>query len=287
MENIINELTIDDTTEIQNDEKADDTKNQTDDRIEVNELHHNVENHRSVSAIVQELQKELERPIMEVMYFISLSRQLDAESINFFLWQSWRPWPDLESPDADACGTLKHDNTIPTSNHAKPLHPLSDLTEEDQNLARHLSDMGFPLSRAARAIRDLGGEDNKKIVEYLLAVQSLEENGISGDDAEKALALTQYDQNKARIYYESLCTLRDLGFPEDEASVALLKCNIDRDRALDLLIAWTNRCRYSLNTINCEIFSCDLILRENEVVVKEIEVFISREKYRVKSQRIF
>ena len=40
--------------------------------------------------------------------------------------------------------------------------------------------MGFPLSRAARAIRDLGGQDNKKIVEYLLAVQSLEETGISG-----------------------------------------------------------------------------------------------------------
>lgn len=114
---------------------------------------------------------------------------------------------------------------------------MTDLTEEEQKLARHLSDMGFPLSRAARAVRDLGGEDNKKVVEYLLAVQSLEEIGIAGDDAEKALALTQYDQNKARVYHESLCTLRDLGFAEDEASVALLKCNIDRDRALDLLIA--------------------------------------------------
>lgn len=137
-------------------------------------------------------------------------------------------------------GSLKHDDLTSSSlsNHvAKPPNPLSDLTEEDQKLARHLSDMGFPLSRAARAVRDLGGEDNKKVVEYLLAVQSLEEIGMSGDDAEKALALTQYDQNKARIYYESLCTLRDLGFPEDKASVALLKCNIDRDRALDLLIA--------------------------------------------------
>lgn len=97
--------------------------------------------------------------------------------------------------------------------------------------------MGFPLSRAARAIRDLGGQDNKKIVEYLLAVQSLEETGISGEDAEKALALTEYNQKKAKAYYENLCTLRDLGFSEEEASAALLKCNIDRDRALDFLIA--------------------------------------------------
>ena len=114
---------------------------------------------------------------------------------------------------------------------------LADLSEEDQKLARHLSDMGFPLSRAARAILNLGGSDNKKIVEYLLAVQSLEDDlGISEDTAEKALELTQYDQEKAKVFYKNLCTLRDLGFSEDQASTALLKCNIDRDKALDLLI---------------------------------------------------
>lgn len=123
------------------------------------------------------------------------------------------------------------------SNQAALMNLLLDLTEEDKKLARHLNDMGFPLSRAARAIRDLGGEDNKKIVEYLLSVQSLEETGISGENAEKALALTEYNQEKAKVYYENLCTLRDLGFPEEEASAALLKCNIDRDRALDFLIA--------------------------------------------------
>lgn len=114
---------------------------------------------------------------------------------------------------------------------------LAGLSLEDQKLAKRLSDMGFPLSRVARAIRDLEGQDNKKIVEYLLAIQSLEDFGMSEDAAVKALALTQYDQHKAKVYYESLCTLRDLGFPEDKASMALLKCNIDRDSALDLLIA--------------------------------------------------
>ena len=97
--------------------------------------------------------------------------------------------------------------------------------------------MGFSLSRVTRAIRDLNGQDNKKIVEYLLAIQSLEDLGMTEDAAVKALALTQYDQQKAKVYYESLCTLRDLGFPEDKASMALLKCNIDRDSALELLIA--------------------------------------------------
>lgn len=114
---------------------------------------------------------------------------------------------------------------------------LLDLTEEDKKLARHLTDMGFSLPKVVRAIRDLSGQKNKKVVEYLLAVQSLEEMGISGADAEKALTLTECNQEKAKAYYENLCTLRDLGFPEDEVSAALLKCNIDRDKALDFLIA--------------------------------------------------
>lgn len=97
--------------------------------------------------------------------------------------------------------------------------------------------MGFPLSRAARAIGDLGGKDNKKVVEYLLAVQWLEELGLPGDDAEKALALNDYDQERAKKYHDNLCTLKDLGFSEDEASKALLKFNTDRDKALDYLCA--------------------------------------------------
>lgn len=39
-------------------------KNQVDNQADVDA--HNVENHRSVSAIMQDLQKELERPVMEV-----------------------------------------------------------------------------------------------------------------------------------------------------------------------------------------------------------------------------
>ncbi|XP_018338438.1 PREDICTED: uncharacterized protein LOC108746273 isoform X2 [Trachymyrmex septentrionalis] len=172
LENIINELTIDDTSEICKEEEAD-TESHVDD--EADKDTHSIENHRSVSTIMQELQKELERPVME----------------------NWKPWPDLESPDSDA--------------HVVP--------------------------RAARAVLELGRMHEKKIVEYLLAVQSLEETGVPSDYAETALTLAQHDQSKAKMYYENLCTLKDLGFPEDEASAALVKCNFDRDKALDLLIA--------------------------------------------------
>ncbi|XP_066587872.1 ubiquitin-associated protein 1 [Prorops nasuta] len=165
--------------------------------------------YQSVSEIVQGLQKELE---------------------------NWKPWPDLESPEANVSNFQQHSDLRVQSN-SKLTNPLSDLLEEDKQLAQQLADMGFPIARAARGVRDLGGDDNKKVIEYLLAVQSLEENGIPGDDAEKALVLTEYNQDKAKAYCKNLYTLKDLGFSEDQASLALLKCNIDRDKALDFLIS--------------------------------------------------
>lgn len=150
--------------------------------------------------------------------------------------QNWKPWPDLESPDGDSSPNAKRLSSNSSSESTLP-NPLLELKEDDQKLVKHLNDMGFPLSRAARAINNRGGKDNKRIVEYLLAVQYLEELGITGDDAEKALSLNEYDQEKAKTYYENLCTLKDLGFTEDQASKALLKCDIDRDKALDYLCA--------------------------------------------------
>jgi ubiquitin-protein ligase len=71
LENIINELSIDDISEIQK-EDINDTKNQeTSDQADTDT--HNMENHRSVSVIVQELQKELERSVMEVIRYFLIS----------------------------------------------------------------------------------------------------------------------------------------------------------------------------------------------------------------------
>lgn len=130
--------------------------------------------------------------------------------------------------------TLKQSSSVDQKELART---LADLSPEEQNMAKRLNDMGFPLYRVARAICDLKGQDDKKIIEYLLAIQSLEDSGMPEDDAMKTLALFENDQQKAKVYYESLCYLRDLGFPENRASMALLKCNIDRDSALDFLCA--------------------------------------------------
>lgn len=64
----MNELSIDDATEISK-EDVDDTKPQTESQTDMD----STENHRSVSVIMQELQKELERPVMEVRFLFFTS----------------------------------------------------------------------------------------------------------------------------------------------------------------------------------------------------------------------
>ncbi|XP_014206142.1 ubiquitin-associated protein 1 [Copidosoma floridanum] len=179
----------------------------------VNSNKHTDVKQSEVSLIVQELQKELDQSSIENHSSLS----------------------DLESPSFRRIAEVPKEKTY--MDPKEIARKLADLPLEDQNLAKRLSDMGFSLPRVTRAICDLKGEDKKKIVKYLLAIQSLEDFGMSEDEAVKALSLTQYDKHKAKVYYESLCTLRDLGFPEDQASIALLKCDIDRDSALDYLIA--------------------------------------------------
>ncbi|XP_018326077.1 myosin-M heavy chain [Agrilus planipennis] len=68
--------------------------------------------------------------------------------------------------------------------------------------SHNISSMGFPLSRVAKVVVAVG-EDQKKVIEHLLAMSEL----------------------------------LDLGFPESEVSKALLKSDNDRDKALDILIS--------------------------------------------------
>ncbi|XP_063973053.1 uncharacterized protein LOC135160446 [Diachasmimorpha longicaudata] len=206
IETILKELSIEACPEEKKDEedKADDDETILGD-----------EKCRNISIIVEELQRTLQdRPCVD----------------------NWKPWPDLESPDPETTPEAKKSPLTVQTPSTLP-NPLPELSEPDQQLAKHLSDMGFSLSRSARAIKNLGSTDNKRVIEYLLGIQSLEESGMPGDEAEKAMDAAQHDPEKAKKYHEDLCTLKDLGFPEDEASKALVKCDIDRDKALDFLCA--------------------------------------------------
>ncbi|KAL0271657.1 UNVERIFIED_CONTAM: hypothetical protein PYX00_008679 [Menopon gallinae] len=168
-------------------------------------------NSKSVPDIVSELQKELEE-----------SRERDAE----------RRLMTISSGNQKLPESAKQEK--------KPYRKLSDPTSrlkpELLRLAEHISEMGFPLPRVARACAFFEGDD-KKVIEFLLQVQSLEEKNFPGDLVERALHANNFSTEESVKYLNSLMVLLDLGFDEAKVEEALKKTNSDRDKALDMLIS--------------------------------------------------
>lgn len=200
---------------------------------------------KSVPDIVQELEKELKNKHGEDS-ISSLSRSSHTppprpNSFGSTGLENWKPWPDLDSPEQPHPETKKSPS-IPSHSESKPavkstlLNPFEDLSPTAQNLVKHISEMGFSLPRVARACQLLG-EDDKKVVEFLLQIQCLEEKNYPGDQAERALIVNRYNVSHAVKYLEAMVQLLDLGFPEDLVSDALVTSDNDRDRALDQLIS--------------------------------------------------
>ncbi|XP_047003897.1 probable basic-leucine zipper transcription factor Q isoform X1 [Schistocerca americana] len=188
----------------------------------------------ALSKSVPDIMKELDRELKEKRRgptppTVMSSRPASLGSTGL---ENWKPWPDLDSPDQSAA--------LKTTNKEKcacPLpNPFAELSVEEQNLAIHISEMGFPLPRTARACQ-LVGSDDKKMVEFLLLVQALEERGYPGDRAERALTVNECDLKEAERCLEATTQLLDLGFPEDRVAEALANCNNDRDQALEHLIS--------------------------------------------------
>lgn len=114
--------------------------------------------------------------------------------------------------------------------------PYQSLHSESQFLVQKIAEMGFPRGRVARACKKLGTND-KKIVEFLLSLQSLLDAGYQEGRAEHALSLLNNDVKAAINFLQVESQLLDLGFPVDRVSEALVKFNCDRDQALEFLIS--------------------------------------------------
>lgn len=121
--------------------------------------------------------------------------------------------------------------------------------------------MGFPLSRAARACKIFGKDESKvcyykiiqifkknknvtiyynfKVIEFLIQVHSIEEtSGYSADRVEQALVVNNFNVDNAITFLKNVDRLIDFGFREENICSALLKCNNDPDKALDSLVSY-------------------------------------------------
>lgn len=76
---------------------------------------------------------------------------------HFPFFQNWKPWPDLDSPEQN--GAMRHHI------QQKPIcalpDPFPELSFQEQQFSRHISEMGFPLPRVSRVCQLLGDDDKK------------------------------------------------------------------------------------------------------------------------------
>ncbi|XP_025205324.1 ubiquitin-associated protein 1-like [Melanaphis sacchari] len=143
-----------------------------------------------------------------------------------------------ESPN-DPQKSLPH---ITTNGSKSPTcsfpNPYRSLSPTSQCLADQIHQMGFPLSRAARACK-LFGKDESKVIEFLIQVHSIEEtSGYAADRVEQALVVNNFNPDHAITFLKNVDRLIDFGFREENICSALVKCNNDPDKALDSLVSY-------------------------------------------------
>lgn len=177
---------------------------------------------KSVPDIVQELELELKDKRAAKTRRSTLEQPQRPASIG--------PTEALKQTKVSAGTELKR---RPVSSLVNPFHTLGPAC---QRLASRLAEMGFPLPRAARGVQ-LFGDDETRVLEFLLQLQTLEEKNYPAERAEKALIVNKYNESETVLYLDTTQQLLDLGFHEDKIVQALARFGNDRDKVLDSLIS--------------------------------------------------
>ncbi|XP_046549899.1 ubiquitin-associated protein 1-like isoform X2 [Haliotis rubra] len=151
--------------------------------------------------------------------------------------ETWNPYKPLP-PTPDVMSTSVQSSSSSSSDLTSPseFDPYASLSSEAQKFAANIISMGFSRPQVARAVHSQG-TDEKQVVEYLCHVNNLVEKGFNPIRAEVALNLFNNNFPKAVKYLEMFVQFQELGFGEDKIREALVKENMDRDKALDFLTA--------------------------------------------------
>ncbi|XP_050521059.1 ubiquitin-associated protein 1-like isoform X2 [Daktulosphaira vitifoliae] len=142
---------------------------------------------------------------------------------------------ELENATSQTPNFMNNSSNSLTSSLPNPYRSLSPTTK---SLVDQMNQMGFPLSRAARACK-LFGKDESKVIEFLIQIHSLEESsGYPADRIEQALVTNNFNPDNAVSFMKNVDRLIDFGFREENICSALVKCNNDPDKALDSLVSY-------------------------------------------------
>lgn len=113
------------------------------------------------------------------------------------------------------------------------------LNASEKCLVQQLHDMGFPRDRSARAILRLGS-NQKDVVDQLLIIRKFEDLGHQVENIELALEVVKPGKDFCKDLEAHLTLFNQLlalGFAPEKIGPALVAAGLDRDKALDILLA--------------------------------------------------
>ena len=98
--------------------------------------------------------------------------------------------------------------------------------------------MGFPLARVVRTCQALNTDDSRQIINFCLLVNKfIEEEGFKDEsEVEHVLLMKSADEKAAKQHLQKFTQLKEFGFDSRSIHDALLKCNGDKDKALEQLL---------------------------------------------------
>lgn len=112
--------------------------------------------------------------------------------------------------------------------------PYHRLSSDAKTFVNKLTSMGFSRSRASRAVEKFGN-DEREVLDHMFNVDKLMEKKFSPSLAEMSLQLFKNDMRKAEQFLDLFQQFRELGFTSERIQTALVKHELDRDKALDYL----------------------------------------------------
>ncbi|BFY98282.1 hypothetical protein BsWGS_01322 [Bradybaena similaris] len=165
-----------------------------------------------------------------------LQKQMSSQT-SLQSWNRHRPLPPIPTPASHSSNPNLESykvSQLPPSQSVGLTDPYYSLSTEAQAFTNSLTSMGFLRARVARAVAKFG-QDEKEVLDHLIAVDTLVERKYAPVIVEAALCTYKNDVEKAEKYLQMLTQFEELGFTREKIQDALISTNMDHDRVLDIL----------------------------------------------------
>ncbi|KAG8440747.1 hypothetical protein GDO86_006475 [Hymenochirus boettgeri] len=114
---------------------------------------------------------------------------------------------------------------------------LLAFSQEERDIMKSLTSLGYPLRRAMIAMQKMGGQNLEQVLGYLGATDRLCKVGYEEALVEEAMEMFQNSETKAAEYLRLLLQFHDMGFQQDDIKEVLLVYDNHRDRSLEELMS--------------------------------------------------